>query len=90
MSEQNSPPVFSLGGLVEPPVAIEFADGVRQVPAAFVAELGGGDELRKLAPALKRVTFEVFMGGFSAERSGRLVSGAVSQIVGQHLRMFRL
>ena len=88
MSDQSTP-VFSIGEHIPEPLAVEFADGMHAIPGAFVAELGGADEIRKQAAILKRVTHADFMRGFSDNRSGRLVSAAVREMVGQHLRMCR-
>lgn len=90
MSGQTQQPAFSIAGHVPEPVAVEFADGVRQVPGAVAAELGGAAELKKLAPALKSYTYAEFMRTYGDDRTGRLVRRAVSEMVSQHLRMFRL
>lgn len=89
MSERTHAPEFSIAGHVPEPVAVEFADGVRQVPGAVAAELGGADELKKLAPSLKAITYADFMRAYGDDRSSRAVSAALNQLVGQHLRMFR-
>jgi hypothetical protein len=90
MSEQKSTPQFSVVGHVPEPVAIEFADGVRQVPGAVVRELGGAEALRGQAPQLKQFTYAEFMRLYGDDRAGRAISATVSGIVGQHLRMFRV
>jgi hypothetical protein len=90
MSEQTQIPTFSIAGHVPAPVAIEFADGVRQVPGAVAAELGGADELIKTAPALKQITYDAFMRAYGDDRAGRAVRGAIGQVVSQHMRMFGL
>lgn len=74
---------FSTGAAPAPPVALEFADGVHALPAAFVAELGGEAELRKQADQLKGVTFAEFMRAFSDERAARLLGSQFTRLVGR-------
>ncbi|HEX8688209.1 MAG TPA: hypothetical protein VF654_16975 [Pyrinomonadaceae bacterium] len=88
MSEQKHAPEFSVAGCVPEPVAVEFADGVRQVPGAVVRELGGGEALKKMSAQLGRLTYADFMRAYGDDRAGRAVSAALNSMVGQHLRMF--
>jgi hypothetical protein len=68
-------------------VTLQFADGAHAIPGVFVAEMGGADEVRKLADVARSVSYADFMRGLSDERAGRYLDGQVSQMIDAHLRV---
>jgi hypothetical protein len=89
MTEESNPASFSIVGGQTTAANVEFADGVRAVPVYVIAELGGPDELAKLVPNLKNVTFENFMSGFHSVLTKRQVNSFQADFVRNHFgRLF--
>lgn len=42
---------------------IEFADGIHKIPEHIIRALGGEDNLMKIAPKLKNITYAEFYSG---------------------------
>lgn len=64
-------------------IEIEFADGIRQIPADVV-EYFGIEELRQSATALKAVTFTAFLDGVHAKKRKDMLNNFQSGFIANH------
>lgn len=91
MTEDDNQPVELAFGIGPDGANVEvaFADGRFVIPPHVVAELGGTNEIEKIANDLSAVTFEQFMEGFYAELTSRKVNSLMADHVARHFnRLF--
>lgn len=86
MSEETQEVAIVVVGATTSGSNVQFADGIHNIPAHVIEELGGPEQLDQLAPGLEAVTFTQFMDGLHAVRAKRMVNTFQANFVGNHFK----
>lgn len=87
MSEEsnNQQPEVSIGFVGDKSkLQIEFADGWRIIPEYVIAELGGSENLQKIAPGLKQKTYDEFYLALKSVVQKRQVNDFGKKFISNH------
>ncbi len=85
MSEEIKEQPASIGFIGESSnLQIEFADGVQSIPGHIIAELGGAENILKIAPGLKTKTYGEFLSAFRLAMQKKQVNRLGQDFIGGH------